>query len=49
MRGFLIHGSMFWFSRKFTWSAFAPVSRVAERRRTTASRVPGLHHVRIAD
>jgi DNA-binding HxlR family transcriptional regulator len=33
----------------FTWSAFAPASRVAEQRRRTASRLPGPHHVRVAD
>jgi DNA-binding HxlR family transcriptional regulator len=33
----------------FTWSAFAPAGRVAERRRTMASRLASPHRVRIAD
>jgi DNA-binding HxlR family transcriptional regulator len=33
----------------FTWSAFAPASRVADQRRRTASRLPGPHHVRVAE
>jgi DNA-binding HxlR family transcriptional regulator len=33
----------------FTWSAFAPASRAAEQRRTTASRLPGPQRVRVAD
>ena len=33
----------------FTWSAFAPASRVAEERRTMASRLAGPQRVRIAD
>jgi DNA-binding HxlR family transcriptional regulator len=33
----------------FTWSAFAPASRSAQRRRTAASRLAGPHRVRIAD
>jgi DNA-binding HxlR family transcriptional regulator len=33
----------------FTWSAFAPASRVAAQRRTTASRLPGPDRVRVAD
>ena len=37
------------FRRWFAWSAFAPASRVAEQRRTAASRLGTLHSVRIAD
>ena len=33
----------------FTWSAFAPASRLAEERRTMASRLAGPHRVRIAE
>src|SRR5262245_42771635 len=34
--------------RWFTWSAFAPASRSAEKRRTAAAQLPGPHRVRIA-
>src|SRR5262245_61849702 len=37
------------FGRWFTWSAFAPASRSAQKRRTAASRLPGPRRVRIAD
>jgi hypothetical protein len=33
----------------FTWSAFASASRQGEKRRIRASRLPGPHHVRIAN
>jgi hypothetical protein len=33
----------------FTWSAFAPASRLAEARRTAATRLAGPDRVRIAD
>jgi hypothetical protein len=33
----------------FTWSAFAPASRLAEERRTMASRLASPHRVRIAE
>jgi hypothetical protein len=33
----------------FTWSAFAPASRLAPKRRTLASRLATPHRVRIAD
>jgi integrase len=33
----------------FTWSAFAPASRLAEQRRTAASRLASPHRVRIAE
>jgi hypothetical protein len=33
----------------FTWSAFAPASRLAEERRTNASRLASPQRVRIAD
>jgi hypothetical protein len=33
----------------FTWSAFAPASRLAEGRRTMASRLASPHRVRIAE
>ena len=36
-------------SHWFTWSAFAPASRSAQKRRTAASRLPGPHRVRIAE
>ena len=35
-------------SEWFTWSAFAPASRLAEERRTVASRLAAAHRVRIA-
>src|SRR5512145_2068097 len=35
--------------RWFTWSAFAPASRLAEERRATASRLAGPDRVRIAE
>jgi hypothetical protein len=37
------------FGHWFTWSAFAPASRSARERRTTASRLAGPHRVRIAE
>jgi hypothetical protein len=37
------------FGRWFAWSAFAPASRVAEQRRTAASRLGTIDSVRIAD
>ena len=37
------------FGRWFAWSAFAPASRLAEQRRTAASRLGTLDSVRIAD
>ena len=37
------------FGRWFTWSAFAPASRVAERRRRAASQLPDPRAVRIAE
>jgi DNA-binding HxlR family transcriptional regulator len=37
------------FGRWFTWSAFAPASRSAPKRRTAASRIAGPHRVRVAE
>src|SRR5262249_16987114 len=37
------------FGRWFTWSAFAPASRSAPKRRAAASRLAGPHPVRIAE
>src|ERR671925_5806 len=37
------------FGHWFTWSAFAPASRSAQERRTTASRLASPHRVRIAE
>jgi hypothetical protein len=37
------------FGRWFAWSAFAPASRLAEQRRTAASRLGTLGSVRIAE
>ena len=37
------------FGRWFAWSAFAPASRLAEQRRTAASRLGTLDSVRIAE
>jgi hypothetical protein len=37
------------FGRWFTWSAFAPASRLAQERRTAASRLGNPHRVRIAE
>ena len=37
------------FARWFAWSAFAPASRLAEGRRTAASRLAGPQRVRIAE
>ena len=41
----LQRGSRDW----FTWSAFAPASRSAQKRRTAASRAASPHRVRIAE
>jgi DNA-binding HxlR family transcriptional regulator len=37
------------FGQWFTWSAFAPASRSAQKRRNAASRLAGPHRVRIAE
>jgi hypothetical protein len=37
------------FGRWFTWSAFAPASRSAQKRRTSAARLAGPERVRIAE
>jgi DNA-binding HxlR family transcriptional regulator len=37
------------FGQWFTWSAFAPASRLAQERRTAASRLTGAERVRIAE
>jgi DNA-binding HxlR family transcriptional regulator len=37
------------FGRWFTWSAFAPASRAAPRRRTAASRLASPEHVRVSE
>jgi hypothetical protein len=37
------------FRHWFTWSAFAPASRSAQKRRTAATRLAGPHRVRIAE
>jgi DNA-binding HxlR family transcriptional regulator len=37
------------FGQWFTWSAFAPASRLAQERRKAASRLAGPHRVRIAE
>jgi DNA-binding HxlR family transcriptional regulator len=37
------------FAQWFTWSAFAPASRSAQKRRTAASRIARPHRVRIAE
>ena len=37
------------FGHWFTWSAFAPASRSAQKRRTAASRIASPHRVRIAE
>jgi hypothetical protein len=37
------------FGHWFNWSAFAPASRLAEERRTAASRLASPHRVRIAE
>jgi len=37
------------FGQWFTWSAFAPASRLSQKRRTAASRLAAPHRVRVAD
>ena len=37
------------FGRWFTWSAFAPASRSAQKRRAAASRLANPHRVRVAE